>query len=421
MRTRADALALDAADPLAGLGTLFDLPEAVIYLDGNSLGATPRTAAARLASIVGEEWSGHLISAWNRDGWFELPRRLGDKLAPLIGARADEVVVTDTTSSNLFKVLHAAAAAASAADPARTVIVSERTSFPTDLYVAQSVCAAHGMELRLFDAEALPAALDERVAAVLLTEVNYRTGAWWKMGEVTAKAHDAGALAVWDLCHSAGAVPVDLHAADADFAVGCTYKYLNGGPGSPAFVWAHPRHADSARHPLSGWWGHAAPFAFEEGFLPAGGARRWLGGTQPILSLALVECGLDTVLAGAPGGDMSALRAKSIALTEAFIALVDERLGDQVTIVSPRPAAERGSQVSLSVERAYAVVQALIARGVIGDFRAGVDGEPDLARFGFAPLYVGFTDVWDAVEHLADVLDGGEHHRAEFNVAHQVT
>ena len=414
--TRADCLARDAHDPLAGLRTRFDLPEGVIYLDGNSLGARPRAALARAQEVVAQEWGTDLIKSWNTAGWFDMPKRLGDRLAPLVGAAPGEVAVTDTTSLNLFKALAAAlriqSEGASAARRGgdrrggdrrggdRRTIVTERSNFPTDIYMAEGLSRwlERGYRVRLVDSvDEIPAALDADCAVLMLTHVNYRTGYQHDMAALTRLAHEAGALAVWDLAHSAGAVPVDLHAAGADFAVGCTYKYLNGGPGAPAFIWVPHKHQARFDHPLSGWWGHASPFAMAPAFAPVAGIGRALCGTQPIVSLALVECGLEIFEAT----DMAALRAKSLALTDLFIDLVERRCaGHPLGLVTPREHARRGSQVSFTHPHGYAVMAALIARGVIGDYR-----EPEIMRFGFTPLYTSFADVWDAVEILKDILD----------------
>jgi kynureninase len=420
MTTVQDCRDLDAQDPLRALRDLFTLPEGVIYLDGNSLGPLPKAAPERIARAVHEEWGEGLIRSWNTAGWFELPRRLGDKIATLVGARPGEVVCTDSTSINLFKVLSAALSMAAADAPARRVVVSERSNFPTDNYIAEALCRERGFTLRLVEAEQIASALDDRTAVLMLTHVNYRTGAMHDMNAVTAAAHAAGALAVWDLAHSAGAVEVDVHAADADFAVGCGYKYLNGGPGAPAFVWVHPRHTDRFWQPLAGWWSHAAPFAFTPDYQPAAGIARYQCGTQPILSMTALECGIDTVLAAAPLGGMPALRRKSLALTDLFITLVEERCGGHgLALATPREHAMRGSQVCLAREvGAYAIVQALIARGVIGDFRAGA---PDILRFGFTPLYLRFEDAWNAVEHLRQVLAEQEWQRPEFHRTQSVT
>ncbi|XAH22903.1 kynureninase [Xylophilus sp. GW821-FHT01B05] len=428
MTTLQDCLRLDAQDPLRALRDLFTLPKGVLYLDGNSLGALPAATPARVAQVVTQEWGHELIRAWNTADWATAPQRLGDKIARLIGAGPGQVVATDSTSVNLYKVLSAALTIAAQDAPGRKRIVSERSNFPTDLYIAESLARERGLELVLVEPEEIAAALDDRLALLMLTHVNYRTGAMHDMAAITAAAHAAGALVVWDLAHSAGAVPVALQEADADFAVGCGYKYLNGGPGAPAFVWAHPRHAERFRQPLSGWWGHARPFAFVPGYEPAAGIARYLCGTQPQIALAALECGLDTLLAAEPLGGMAALRAKSLALTDLFIALVEERCaGHGLGLATPRAHAQRGSQVSLSWggeddAGAYAIVQALIARGVIGDYRAG-DGarHAHILRFGFTPLYVGFEDVWHAAEHLREVLTSGEWRRPEFKQQHAVT
>jgi len=419
--SREACAARDAADPLAGMRRLFALErvdaEGVIYLDGNSLGVLPRSAPERLRVVAEDEWGAGLIRSWNSAGWITLGERIAAKIARVIGADAGDVVVADSTSVNLYKVLSAAMAVSGSGDAARTRIVSERTNFPTDLYIADTLARERGFELVLVDEPAIPAALqDPRVAILMLTHVNYRTGFMHDMAAVTRRAHAAGALVIWDLAHSAGAVPVQLHGEPAepvepaDFAVGCGYKYLNGGPGAPAFAWAHPRHTawmdhTGWRQPLSGWLGHAAPFAFTPDYQPAAGMARFVCGTPPVLSLAALECGVDTVLAAEAVGGMAAIREKSVALTDLFIDLVEQRCaGFDLSLVSPRAAAERGSQVSLAHPTdGYAIMQALIARGVIGDFRA-----PDILRFGFTPLYTRYVDVWDAVERMRTVLESGE-------------
>ena len=419
MTTRDQALALDAADLLAPLREQFALPQGTIYLDGNSLGVLPKTTAARVQQVVTQEWGTDLIRSWNSAGWITLPQRIGDKIARLVGARPGELVVADSTSVNLFKVLSAALSMVqeSAQDSApRRVILSERSNFPTDLYIAEALARERGFTLALADADELPALLDSQVAVLMLTHVNYRTGRMHDMAALTATAHAAGALAIWDLAHSAGAVPVDLHAAHADFAIGCGYKYLNGSPGAPAFVWVNPKHADRFWQPLAGWMGHAAPFEFAPGYRPAQGISRYLCGTPAVLSMAALECGVDTVLAAEALGGMAALRVKSLALTRLFAERV-EALCAQLALVSPRDDLARGSQVCFShPEIAYPLVQALIARGVIGDFRA-----PDVLRFGFTPLYLRFVDAFDAAEHLREVLDSGEWQRPEFNQRQAVT
>jgi kynureninase len=414
--TRDQALALDAADPLAALREQFEIPAGVIYLDGNSLGVMPKATPARVADVVRQEWGVGLIRSWNSAGWINLPQRVGDKIARLVGAAAGEVVAADSTSVNLFKVLSAALTITQADAPQRRVILSERSNFPTDLYIAEALARERGFELVLAEADEIPRLLNEKTAVLMLTHINYRSGRMHNMAALTHAAHNAGALTVWDLAHSAGAVPVDLHVAQADFAIGCGYKYLNGGPGAPAFVWAHPKHAGRFWQPLAGWMGHAAPLEFTAGYRPAAGISRYLCGTPAVLSLAALECGVDTVLAAEAHGGMAALRAKSLALTRLFAERVQATCPD-LALVSPTDDTQRGSQVCFAHPGiGYPVMQALIARGVIGDFRA-----PDILRFGFTPLYLRFADAWDAAEHLHQVLKAGEWRRPEFNQRHAVT
>ncbi|WP_119156227.1 kynureninase [Caldimonas tepidiphila] len=421
--TRQACVLRDAEDPLASLREQFELPPGTIYLDGNSLGVLPRATAARVAEVVSAEWGRDLIQSWNKAGWIDLPQRVGDKIARLVGAAPGELIAADSTSLNLYKVLAVALGLVKADAPKRRVIVSERDNFPTDLYIAESLARQHGFELRLVSADEIAAHLNDELAVLMLTQVNYRSGRMHSMRDLTAAAHAAGGLVVWDLAHSAGAIPVDLKGSDADFAVGCGYKYLNGGPGSPAFVWLHPRHAarmdeQSLWQPLSGWMGHAAPFEFTPGYRPATGVARFVCGTPSAIALSALECGVDTVLAAEPLGGMEALRRKSLALTDLFIELVEQRCaGHGLALQTPRAHAVRGSQVSLRREEgAYAIVQALIARGVVGDFRA-----PGILRFGFTPLYLRFVDVWDAVEHLVQVLESGEWRQSRFNQRAAVT
>jgi kynureninase len=428
MTPRDACAARDAADPLAGLRSLFAMERVdaagLIYLDGNSLGVLPKATAPRLREVTEAEWGEGLIRSWNTAGWISLSERIAGKIARLIGAAPGEVAVADSTSINLYKILSAAAACdrpkrSRAAKAGQ--IVSERTNFPTDLYIADTIARQHGLELVLADTAEIAERIDDRVAIVMLTHVNYRTGFMHDMDALTRRAHDAGALIVWDLAHSAGAVPVSL--GDADFAVGCGYKYLNGGPGAPAFAWAHPKHIawmdDTGwRQPLSGWLGHADPFAFTADYRPAAGMARFVCGTPPVLSMAALECGVDTVLAAESVGGIAAIREKSVALTQLFVDLVEQRCSrHQLTLASPRAPAQRGSQVSLAhPAHGYEIMQALIARGVIGDFRA-----PDILRFGFTPLYTRFTDVWDAVDRQRAVLDSGEWRDARFSVRAAVT
>ncbi len=390
---------------------LFDLPEGVIYLDGNSLGPLPRAVNSRMAEAIACEWGEMLIRGWNDAGWIDLPTQIGNRIARLIGAEPGTVMVCDSTSVNLFKVLSAGLSLR----PNRRVILSDSGNFPTDLYVAQGLLEGlgKGHELRVVAPEKVASAIDSSVGVVMLTEVDYRTGRRHDMGPLTKAAHAAGALALWDLAHSAGAVPVDLTSAGADFAVGCGYKYLNGGPGAPAFLYVRTEHADSVQPLLSGWMGHEAPFAFDLDYRPANGADRMRVGTPPVLSMIALDTALDVW----DGVDMAGVRAKSIALGDLFITEV-ERLcsGYPLRLASPRDGTARGSQVSFHCENGYAVMQALIAAGVIGDFRA-----PDLIRFGFAPLYNTENEVRAAAERLSQILSEQLWDRPEFQTVAKVT
>jgi kynureninase len=409
--TRNDALELDRADALGPFRERFALPDGIVYLDGNSLGALPKATAPRIAALIDEEWGRDLIRSWNIHGWIDLPARIGDKIARLIGAGAGEVIVADSTSVNVFKLI----AAALRLRPDRHVILSESENFPTDLYIAQGLIALLGdkHELRLVAPEALAAALDADVALVLLTHVNYRSGRMHDMEAVTCLAHEAGALTLWDLAHSAGAMPIDLAGSNADLAVGCGYKYLNGGPGAPAFLYVAHRLQRVFHSPLTGWLGHAAPFEFDPRYRPSPGIAAAVVGTPPILSLAALEIGIDLALEA----DLAAVREKSLALAQLFIDCAAQHCeGLGLTLASPSRGAERGSQICYAHPEGYAIMQALIARGVIGDFRA-----PDILRFGFTPLYTRFVDVWDAVETLRDVLAKRQWDRAEFKHRAAVT
>ncbi len=390
---RAACLALDAADPLAAFRDQFILPEGVIYLDGNSLGALPRATAARLADVVQREWGQDLITSWNKNDWIGLGRRIGDKIGALIGANAGEVMVADSTSINVFKLLSSALDLRSE----RSVILSDDGNFPTDLYMAQGLADLRrdGKTLRVVAEDDLASAIGPDVAVVMATQVNYRTGRMHDLADLTQRAHAAGALVLWDLAHSAGAFPVALNAIEADFAVGCGYKYLNGGPGAPAFLFVAERHQQTIRPPLSGWLGHDAPFAFDLSYRPAAGVQRNVCGTPPVLSLSALEVGVDIALSA----DLAAVRRKSMALCDLFAALVEAKCPGAFRLASPRSGDLRGSQVCLAHDQGYAIVQALIADGVIPDFRA-----PDILRFGFAPLYVGYADVWDAVDRLTAIM-----------------
>ncbi len=386
---------LDAHDPLGSFRTEFELPDGVVYLDGNSLGALPVATAPRIAEVVREEWGRGLIQSWNDARWIEAPRRVGDKIARLIGAQAGEVIAADSTSVNLFKLL----AGALKAQPGRRVILSEAGNFPTDIYIAQGLVDLLGAshELQCVEREQIETALDEDVAVLMLTHVDYATGRMHDMARMTAAAHRQGALVLWDLSHSAGAVPVDLNGCQVDLAVGCGYKYLNGGPGAPAYLFVAMRLQDALRTPLSGWMGHAAPFGFEGHYRPASGITRQLCGTPSILAMAALEVAIDLWLRV----DQVEVRRKSVALGDLFIRLVDETCaGYDLTVASPRDASIRGSQVSLRQPEAYRIMRALIDAGVIGDFRV-----PDLMRFGFASLYTRYLDIWDAVARLRHVLE----------------
>lgn len=409
MLTRDDLAKRDQTDPLRSFRDRFDLPAGMVYLDGNSLGALPKATAARLADVVAREWGQDLITSWNKNGWYELPLVLGDKLGRLIGAAPGQVAISDSTSVNLFKVL----ASAIALRPGRKTIISDSGNFPTDLYMAQGLTSfLGGIDLKVVGETEVAEALNENVAAVFLTEVNYRSGRKHDMAALTQKIHAVGAIAIWDLAHSAGAFPVHLDAAGADFAVGCGYKYLNGGPGAPAFLYIAKRHQDQAMPILSGWMGHANPFAFDLDYRPANGMRRALAGTPAILSMRALEVGIDLMLEA----DLSALASKSAALTDIFMKLVEQECPGTFGNVTPSDSTRRGSQVCLTHHHGHAIVQALIARGVIPDFRS-----PDILRFGFAPLYVGFVDLWDAVQHLKAIMSGGEWRETRFAAKAAVT
>ena len=398
---------LDAGDPLAPYRERFHVPEGVIYLDGNSLGCLPKATPDRVAEVVQGEWGEGLIRSWNAAGWIDLPQRVGAKIAPLIGAQPHEVIVADSVSVNLFKLVSAALMMR----PGRKVVLSEPGNFPTDIYMIEGLEAQRLAERRLASRENLIEALNDDVALLLLTHAHYKTGELFDMAALTEAAQQAGALLLWDLSHSGGALPIDLNACGADFAVGCGYKYFNGGPGAPAYAFIAERLHGDVRQPLSGWMGHARPFAFSDDYEPAPGVDRLLCGTPGILGLAALEVGVDLI---AEIG-IEPLHAKSQALSEFFRQCLAEADLD-MDLVSPTDPAERGSQLSFRHPEAYAICQALIARGVIGDFR-----DPDILRFGFAPAYLRFADMAEAVRHLAEVLETGEWQRAEFRERAAVT
>ncbi|MCZ8130567.1 MAG: kynureninase [Steroidobacteraceae bacterium] len=401
--TRETCAALDAADPHASRRAAFDLEEGLVYLDGNSLGPLSAGARARLHEAVEREWRRDLIRSWNTAGWFELPERVGARLARLLGARPGEVLVDDSTSANLFKL----ALAAIQARGGRGRIVSEAGNFPTDLYVLQGLARlCPGVEFVAVPREAIPAAIRAGAALVVLTHVHYKSGEMYDLPGITRLAHEAGAAVLWDLSHSVGAVPVDLRAAGADLAVGCGYKYLNGGPGAPAFLYVREDLQASLSSPLCGWMGHAEPFAFDDAYAPAPGLRRFRCGTPPVLALSA----LDGALEAFEGVDLAALRAKAIGLATLFRELVARECAHHGPVLaSPADPARCGNHVGYAHPRGYEIVQALIDRGVIGDFRA-----PDLMRFGFAPLYVRYVDVWDAVARLREVLETRAYERPEY-------
>ncbi|MDY1008009.1 kynureninase [Sphingomonas sp. CFBP9019] len=397
--------ALDAADPLAAYREQFALPEGVIYLDGNSLGALPKATPAALADVATRQWGDRLIRSWN-EGWIDAPQRIGAKIAPLIGAAADEVIIGDTTSTHLFKAL----VAALRANPDRHTVMSEAGNFPTDLHIAEgAVACVPGARLKVVARADLAEALDEDTAVLLLTHVHYKTGERFDMTAWTARAHATGALMLWDLSHSVGAVPIDLNGAEADLAVGCTYKYLNGGPGAPAFIYVATRWQDRLASPLSGWMGHAAPFAFEDAYRPAPGMKRWLAGTPAMLSTAALETALDLWA----DIDQHAVAAKSARLFD-ILASAGDALG--LDCVSPRDPAQRGSHISFRHPHAHAITQALIAHGVIGDFR-----DPDILRLGLTPLYLSYEDVWCAGEMLQKILETGEWQNPQYSERLAVT
>ena len=403
-----DARALDDADPLALARDRFTLPEDIIYLDGNSLGALPRATPETLRRAAEQQWGADLIASWNKHGWIDWPTRIAAKLALTVGARPSELLIADSTSICLFKLL----AAAARARPDRKTILTQQGNFPTDLYVAQGLAEMLGLTLKAVPADEIIGAIDEGTAVVTLTHVDYRSGAFHDMRALNESAQAAGALMLWDLSHSAGAMQLDLNGAGSDLAVGCGYKYLNGGPGAPAFLYVAERLQDQLRSPLQGWMGHADPFAFDDNYAPASGILKFLTGTPPILALAAFDAGLDTF----DGISMADVEAKSRSLSQLFIDEVESRCGSELSLASPRDPTHRGSHVVFAHPQGYAIMQALIARGVIGDFRA-----PNLMRFGFAPLYNSFAEVVRAAEILAEILQSGEWDQPRFHERSKVT
>ena len=389
--TRDETEKLDASDPLAFACERFVLPDGTIYLDGNSLGALPKATSPHLFDVVERQWGEDLIASWNAHGWIDWPTRIAAKLAPIVGARPAELLIADSTSVCLFKLL----AAAAKARPGRKTILSQRGNFPTDLYVAQGLAEMLGLTLKAVEPDGIIGAIGDDTAVVTLTHVDYRSAAFYDMAAVNSAAHAAGALVVWDLSHSAGAIELDLNGTGCDLAVGCGYKYLNGGPGAPAFVYVAGQLQGELHSPLQGWMGHAEPFAFDDDYRPAAGILSFLTGTPSILALAALEAGLDTFA----GISMREVESKARRLSQFFVDEVEARCGDEVRLASPPDPAQRGSHVVFAHPEGYAVMQALIDRGVIGDFRA-----PDLMRFGFTPLYTRFEEAWLAAEILSDIL-----------------
>jgi kynureninase len=405
--TLEDVRALDAADPLRPLRDRFALPEGVIYLDGNSLGALPKAAVPRQQALVEEEWGSELIRSWNTHGWIDAPQRVGAKIARLIGAKPHEVIVADSVSVNLFKLIVAAAALS----PDRKTLVSEAGNFHTDLHIASGAADLAGLRLDIVARDALDSAIGPDANLLLLTHVHFKAGFRFDMAELTARAKSAGVRTIWDLSHSAGAVPLDLNRDGAELAVGCGYKYLNGGPGAPAFLYVAEHLQDRVVSPIRGWMGHAAPFAFTDDYVPAPGIARFLAGTPPILGLAALESGLESF----EGADMDSIWAKSVALFDLFARLAEARC-PELRCISPREPGRRGSHISFAHPNAFEICQALIADGVIGDFRA-----PDVIRFGLTPLYLGFEDVWQAVDRMRSILDSGRWRDPCFAVRGKVT
>lgn len=416
MITLAQCQTWDKTDTLANFKQQFDIPQNTLYLDGNSLGALPKNALSRATEIITQEWGINLIQSWNTSGWWNLPITTGDQVAQLIGAKPNETVITDSTSVNLYKVLVSAVRIQQQKNQNKKVIIAEKDAFPTDLYIIQGFMDLmnEGYELKLIDhPDDLSTTLCPQTAAVVLSHVNYRTGYLYDMAATNDLIHQFDALVIWDLCHSIGAVPIDLNATHSDFAIGCTYKYLNGGPGAPAMLWVHEQHQNSVNQPLSGWWGHAKPFEMAPDYVPSGGIRRYLCGTQPIVSLGLVSCGIEVFLQT----DMQKIREKSLKMTDLFIELIEQECAEfNLELITPTDHKNRGSHVSFKHPKGYAAIQALIARNVIGDYR-----EPEVMRFGITPLYLSFEDIWHSVQHIKAVFSNQEWNNPKYHERSQVT
>ena len=410
-RTRSELEALDQSDPLAAFRGEFFLPDDIIYLNGNSLGAMPLAAAGRAKQVIEHEWAEGLIGSMNTAGWYELPSTLGRKIAPIVGANPNEVVMTDAVGINLYKVVSAALKM----QPDRRIVVMEGSNFPTNNYMVQGLLAEldKGYTIRFAEADEIMDAIDEDVAAICITHVHYKTGHIHDMAAITQKAQAVGAAAVWDLCHSVGAMPVDLNGCNVDFAVGCTYKYVNCGPGAPSLLFVAERHHGKYTQPLTGWYGHADPFGFERDYRPVGDVRQMLTGTQATASLSIAEIGIDIMLRA----DMQQIRDKSMRMTDLFIEIVEDRCGDYgFELISPRNAEQRGSHVSFHNDDGYSIIRAMHDQGVVCDFRA-----PGKMRFGFAPLYIRYVDVWDAADRLHNILANDTWKEPKYQVRATVT
>ena len=409
--SRTEFETLDETDALASSRDRFELADDLIYLNGNSLGPMPKAARSQMEEVVGSQWGGQIIRGWLESDWVNLPQRVGDKIASLIGAAPGEVVVADSTSVNLFKL----ACAAIEMQPGRAKILSESGNFPTDLHILQGIEKWMGdrVELHTTNTDGVLDAIDDDTSLVVLTHVHYKSGFILDMGEITERAHEKGALILWDLSHTAGAMPVDLNEVGADLAVGCGYKYLNGGPGAPGYLFVAGRHIPALKQPLTGWFGHASPFSMSDDYIPDPGIKKTLCGTTPVLGASALEVGVNISLSA----DMNLVREKSMKMGDLFIRLVEERCRDMgFSIASPIDAKNRGSHVSLAHEESYAIMQALIGRKVVGDFRA-----PDIMRFGLAPLYARYVDIWDAVSNLAEIMTEGEWENEQFRQKAAVT
>ncbi len=411
--TREDFIKLDTLDPIKKVREEFALPKDVIYFDGNSLGPLPKNTIKSLDSVIQREWGNGLIRSWNDENWINLPRNLGNQIAPLIGAKEGEVIVVDSTSVNLFKVLSSALML----NGNRKIIVSEAVNFPSDLYILEGVNNMFGesYERCLIDEgdDEIEKYIDSSTAVVVLSHINYKTGRITDLNKITTFAHEKGALVVWDISHSVGVLPMNLHDLGVDFAVGCTYKHLNGGPGAPGFLFVHSSLIEKVSQPLTGWLGHIKPFDFEVEYQPANDINKFICGTPPIIAYKAIESGLEIFK------DLSIIeiREKSIKLSEMFIQLMQQECTEfGFMLFSPKNSEQRGSQISFLHENAYFIIQALISHGIIGDYR-----EPNVMRFGISPLYMRFEDVWNAITCLREIMQTGEWQSEKFKNKNYVT